>query len=89
MWAAALERRWDVVPVVIQDPTWEQSFPDVGGVVVPIADPASGALRYARFSRRDLLTDLTQLVPAIHRLGGTDADQALARSARDVSRWWP
>lgn len=45
--------------------------------------------RIARFSRRDLLTDLTQLVPAIHRLGGPDADQELARSARDVSRWWP
>jgi hypothetical protein len=30
---------WDVVPVVIQDPTWEQSFPDVSGVVVPFAAP--------------------------------------------------
>ena len=31
VWLKALERRLDVVPVVIQDPTWEQSFPDVSG----------------------------------------------------------
>ena len=41
-WARALAYRWDVVPVILQDPTWEQSFPDVGGLVVPFADPASG-----------------------------------------------
>jgi uncharacterized protein (DUF58 family) len=33
----ALGFRWDVVPVVVQDPIWEQSFPDVGGLVVPFA----------------------------------------------------
>jgi hypothetical protein len=38
-WARALAYRWDVVPVVLQDPVWEQSFPDVDGVVVPFADP--------------------------------------------------
>ena len=27
-WLAALAHRWDIVPVVIQDPVWEQSFPD-------------------------------------------------------------
>ena len=30
---------WDVVPVVVQDPVWERSFPDVGGVTLPLADP--------------------------------------------------
>ena len=30
------------IPVVVQDPVWEQSFPDVAGVVMPFADPASG-----------------------------------------------
>jgi uncharacterized protein (DUF58 family) len=39
LWARALEQRWDVVPVVIQDPVWEQSFPAVDSVVVPLADP--------------------------------------------------
>jgi uncharacterized protein (DUF58 family) len=41
-WIAALERRWDVVPVVIQDPVWERSFPDVGGVAIPFHDHTSG-----------------------------------------------
>ena len=41
-WLAAVEHRWDVVPVVIQDPTWEQSFPDVDGIVVPLRDPRTG-----------------------------------------------
>lgn len=43
VWQQALEYRWELVPVVIQDPVWERSFPDVGGVTVPYADPASGA----------------------------------------------
>jgi hypothetical protein len=38
---AALEHRWEVVPVIIQDPVWERSFPDVAGVTVPYADPGS------------------------------------------------
>ena len=42
VWLAAIEHRWDVVPIVIQDPTWEQSFPDVDGIVVPLRDPRGG-----------------------------------------------
>ena len=38
-WEWALDRGWDVVPVVIQDPVWEQGFPDVDGVVVPLLGP--------------------------------------------------
>jgi uncharacterized protein (DUF58 family) len=53
-WTRALQHRWDVVPVVIQDPVWEQSFPDVAGVVVPLADPETGRVRMARLSRRDV-----------------------------------
>lgn len=44
---------WDVTPVIVQDPVWEQSFPDVGGVALPVADPATGAVREAWLSRRD------------------------------------
>jgi uncharacterized protein (DUF58 family) len=43
-WNGALEHRWEVVPVIVQDPVWELSFPDVGGVTVPYADPSSGAV---------------------------------------------
>jgi uncharacterized protein (DUF58 family) len=44
------EHRWDVVPVVLQDPTWEQSFPLLPSLIVPVADPASGAVAPARVS---------------------------------------
>jgi uncharacterized protein (DUF58 family) len=47
-WEWALDRGWDVVPVVIQDPVWEQSFPDVDGVVVPLVGP-DGQRRVVRF----------------------------------------
>jgi hypothetical protein len=49
-WLRALERRWEIVPVVVQDPVWEQSFPDLGGAVVPFADPASGRVTLARIT---------------------------------------
>jgi uncharacterized protein (DUF58 family) len=52
-WLSARENRWDVVPVVIQDPTWEASFPDVGRVTLPIADPATGRVRPVRLTRRE------------------------------------
>ncbi len=52
-WLHALERRWEIVPVVIQDPVWEQSFPDVGGTVVPFADPETGRVTLVRFSQSE------------------------------------
>jgi uncharacterized protein (DUF58 family) len=53
-WLDATGHGWDVVPVVIQDRTWEQSFPDVAGVLVPVADPRDGRVRLVRLSRRDV-----------------------------------
>lgn len=53
VWLAANERSWDVVPVVIQDPTWEASFPGIASVVVPFADAATGRLQRTRLSRRE------------------------------------
>jgi hypothetical protein len=50
-WLQAGAYGWDVVPVVIQDPVWEQSFPDVHGAAMQIADPASGAVSLVRLSR--------------------------------------
>ena len=41
-WLDALAHGWDLVPVVIQDPLWERSFPPVAGVSVPVADPRGG-----------------------------------------------
>jgi uncharacterized protein (DUF58 family) len=54
LWLTAIERRWDIVPVVIQDPTWEQSFPDVDGIVVPVRDPRSGRVASARLRKREV-----------------------------------
>jgi uncharacterized protein (DUF58 family) len=52
-WLAALEHRWDIVPVVIQDPVWEQTFPDVGTVVVPLAEPETGRVRPVRLRAKE------------------------------------
>jgi uncharacterized protein (DUF58 family) len=52
-WLDAIGHGWDLVPVVIQDPVWEQSFPAVGGIAVPVADPRSGEHTLVRLSRRD------------------------------------
>jgi uncharacterized protein (DUF58 family) len=53
VWLDAAARGWDLVPVVIQDPVWEQSFPDIASVAVPIGDPRSGRTELVRLSRRE------------------------------------
>jgi uncharacterized protein (DUF58 family) len=51
---AAVARGWDVVPVVVQDPLWEASFPEeVGGLVLPLEDPVTHRLTPVRLSRRE------------------------------------
>jgi hypothetical protein len=54
IWLTAVEHRWDVVPVVIQDPTWEQSFPDVSGIVVSLRDPRTGRIAPVRLREREV-----------------------------------
>jgi Protein of unknown function DUF58 len=44
LWQRALEHRWELVPVIVQDPVWERSFPDVGGITIPYADAAGGSV---------------------------------------------
>jgi uncharacterized protein (DUF58 family) len=53
LWVEATEHRWDIVPVVIQDPTWEQSFPDVSGVVVPLRDTRTKRVAPVRLRARE------------------------------------
>jgi uncharacterized protein (DUF58 family) len=43
----------DVIPVVVQDPTWERSFPDVAGVLLPAVDIETGAPRAVRLTRAE------------------------------------
>ncbi len=73
LWLAAVEHRWDVVPVVIQDPTWEQSFPDVSGIVVSLRDPRTGRLTPVRLRKREA---------AAHRVRHEARLQALLESFR-------
>ncbi|MEO9176251.1 MAG: hypothetical protein ABI317_12125, partial [Gaiellales bacterium] len=41
----------DIVPVVVQDPTWERSFPDVPGVLLPAVDVETGEPLPVRLTR--------------------------------------
>jgi hypothetical protein len=50
-WARALAYRWDVVPVIVQDPVWEQSFPLIESLVVSFEDPAAGRVHTVRLRR--------------------------------------
>jgi hypothetical protein len=52
-WLRLRALHWDTVPVVVQDPMWEQSFPDIGGVLLPVADPATGEMREIVLTRRE------------------------------------
>lgn len=62
------EHRWDVIPVVIQDPVWEQSFPQIPSLLVPIADPVSGAVRVARVSPAEARRRQRRNEARLHRL---------------------
>jgi uncharacterized protein (DUF58 family) len=53
-WQGPVTSGWDVVPVVIQDPIWERSFPAVAGVAVPVAEPDGRAAGLVRLSRRQV-----------------------------------
>lgn len=50
-WMTVVAQRWDVVPVVIQDPVWEQTFPELDGLVVPFSDPRTGRVTDVRLGR--------------------------------------
>jgi uncharacterized protein (DUF58 family) len=52
-WQRASEQRWELVPVVVQDPLWERSFPDVGGITVPYADPKTGRVVPVYLTRKE------------------------------------
>lgn len=54
-WRPVVARGVDVVPVLVQDPTWEASFPDVAGVLLSIADPADGRVAGVRLSAAEVL----------------------------------
>jgi hypothetical protein len=42
------------VPVIIQDPVWEQSFPAIGDTLLPVADPTTGRTTSIRLTAADV-----------------------------------
>jgi uncharacterized protein (DUF58 family) len=84
-WLQVLEHRWDLVPVVVQDPTWEQSFPDVHGIVLPLRDPRTGRAAPVRFTAREAAERreanerrFAELLDVFH---GLDVDPVLVSSS--------
>ena len=72
-WLAAFEHRWDMIPVVIQDPTWERSFPDVSGIVVSLRDADTGQIVPVRLRRKEI---------ALRRQANEERFAAIVRSFR-------
>jgi uncharacterized protein (DUF58 family) len=97
IWLQALERRWDLVPVVVQDPVWEQSFPDIAGTSVPVLDPHTGNTSYLRLTRREVVERREQNEARWQRMLDTfdflDIEPVILSSARpdhilDAFIWW-
>ena len=92
VWIAVRERRWDAVPVVIQDPVWEQGFPDVAGVVVPLAEPGTGRIHYARFSAREVrerrARNEARLAAILEGFRQLDIEPVLVSSADEQDIFW-
>jgi uncharacterized protein (DUF58 family) len=91
-WLDARSHGWDVVPVVVQDPTWERSFPDVGSVLVPILDPATGRESAVRLSggearaRREANERRHDELLALFASFGFDAVSIESSDPREVDR---
>lgn len=60
LWLTAAARRWEAVPVVVQDPTWEQSFPVLPAIGLPLVDADDRRPVEVRLSRRDAARLRTQ-----------------------------
>jgi uncharacterized protein (DUF58 family) len=84
VWFETLEHRWDVVPVVIQDPVWEQSFPDVAGVVLRLVDPREGRVRPVRLTAGEVAerraTNERSREELLERLRGLEVEPVLVSS---------
>jgi hypothetical protein len=70
---------------VIQDPVWEQSFPDVSGIVVPLRDPRSGRITHVRLTKKEVaarrLANEERLLALLEELTVLDLDPVLLSSS--------
>ena len=53
VWPSAASLGWDVVPVIVQDPRWEQSFPAASGLALPVVDAAGSEQGLVRLTRAE------------------------------------
>ena len=85
LWLRVLARRLDVIPVVVQDPVWEQSFPDVGGIVMPFADAATGRTVYAELTPSEAAgrrrTNEERRAGLVRTLRGLDLEPVLVETS--------
>jgi hypothetical protein len=84
----AIGRGWDVVPVIVQDPIWEQSFPPLGGLAASFGDVRGKRFLTVRLTEREAaeLRDkheerLSRILDVFTRL---DLDPVLISSADPV-----
>ncbi len=83
-WLQLRGLHWDVTPVVVQDPVWEQSFPAVGGVVLPLVDAGgrtSDVLLSAREAAARRAENETRLEHTLAGLGRLGFDPVVLGSA--------
>ena len=83
-WLDALERRYELVPVIVQDPIWEQSFPDVSGVVVPFVGADGSGVSLTAVTSREAreLRDANEhrWEELLHGLRALDLDPVIVAS---------
>jgi hypothetical protein len=54
VWSALGTAHWDVVPVIVQDPVWERSFPEIQDVAVPYCAPSGGDVQIVRLTATEV-----------------------------------
>lgn len=88
-WRVAHTLGWDLVPVIVQDPTWEQSFPNVSGFLLPFEHPVRLTRREVKERRaanerrlRDLLETFASLELDPVLLSSADPVEILAAFMR-------
>jgi uncharacterized protein (DUF58 family) len=81
VWRAGLALGWDAVPVIVQDPTWEQSFPPVSGFVLPLGRPVR-LTRLEADERKE--ANERRLLDLLETFAAAEVDPVLLSSAEPV-----
>ena len=85
VWDSMLARHWDVVPVVLQDPVWEQSFPAVAGTLLAVANPETGEVSNVALTETEVCerrsANEVRLLRLIARFGSLGLDRVEVSSS--------